>query len=120
MLFPQVGSPKFQLHPVILPEEIFVESLKQVGLPTQTVAELKFENGRGFTTTIVRKVSLHPLALVAMSVTGYVPDALYVWEGFCRVVSVLSPKLQFHRTGFPVERSVKSVGLLKHAVVALN
>ena len=64
LLGPELGSLKFQLHPVIFPEEIVVMSLKQVGFPKQTVGAVKFANGSGFTTTKITSESLQPDELV--------------------------------------------------------
>ena len=68
ILFGHDGSQKFQLHPVIFPDEMVVKSLKQVGLPKHTVVELKFANGSGFKVTGIEIVSLHPFASITMSV----------------------------------------------------
>ena len=66
---PEFGSLKFQIHPVIFPEEIVVISLKQVGFPKQTAGAVKFANGSGFTVTFITIESLHPEELVERSMT---------------------------------------------------
>ena len=66
---------------------------------------------------------MHPKEFVRMSVTVYVPAALYVCEGLCAVEKFPSPKFQFQFIIFPVavvERSVNTVGLLKQTEGAVN
>ena len=48
---PDAGSPKFQLHPLIVPVGMVERSVKQVALFKQTVVEENPASGRGFTVT---------------------------------------------------------------------
>ena len=59
--------PKFQLHPVMLPEEIVELLVKLVTCPMQTVFELKIAAGVGLPGFIVTAaVPVHPLASVTV------------------------------------------------------
>ncbi len=60
------------------PEVIVLRSVKQVGLPIQTVVDEKLVVGRGLTVTGCCIVSLHPNELVAINVIVNVPGELYV------------------------------------------
>ena len=111
-------SPKFQLHPVILPVAMVDKSVKQVGFPRQTTGELKFASGRGYTVTTCCIVSLHPE--VATSVTVYVPGAMYVWVGLCKEEKFPSPKFQFHEETGTTEVAVNVFGLLKQTLLAVK
>src|SRR5258705_10178253 len=62
-----------------------------------------------------------PMALVLVSVTLYVPGALYVTVGFCAVdvVGVPPGKLHDHDVGLPVLRSVKFTVILLQPLVGV-
>jgi hypothetical protein len=61
----ELGSPKFQLQPVIVPGATTDDrSEKQVETPRQTGVELKLTVGNGLTTVARGKVSLHPKLFV--------------------------------------------------------
>ena len=72
-------------------------------------------------------LSLPPLA-VAVRETSYVPEAEYMWVGFCKLEVVPSPKFQFQEMAFPALLSVKLieeptqvelVSTTKSAIIAL-
>ena len=118
-LFCDPGSPKFQPQPVMVPVGMVERSVKQVDAPKQTGLELKLATGKGFTTVTSGIESTHPKLFVTRRVAVYVPAALYVCVGFCCVELLPSPKFQLHCEIelFPVERSLKTDGLLKQTVV---
>jgi hypothetical protein len=103
LLAPEAGSPKFQLHPVILPEAMLELSVKPVGFPKHTVVEVKLAVGSGCTRIFLEKVSEHPKLFVATSVTTNVPKLLYVWVEFGTDEVLPSPKSHAHCTADPVD-----------------
>jgi hypothetical protein len=70
---PELGSPKFQFHPLIAPEETVEASVKPVGYPKQTGVEVKEATGRGFTIATKGSVSVHPDEFETIRVTVNVP-----------------------------------------------
>ena len=66
--------------------------------------------GAGETVTVALTGALDPAALLAVSVTVYVPAAAKVCDGFCIVAVVPSPKDHDHAVGASVEVSVNCTG----------
>ena len=71
---PEEGSPKFQLHPVIVPGVTEDASVKVVTFPKHTGKEMKFATGSGFTNAFSETVSLQPEEFVTIKVTVNEPE----------------------------------------------
>ena len=68
ILLAELGSPKFQLQFVIVPDAMVDKSEKQVDAPKQTGLDLKSGVGNGFTTVIRGKESTQPKLFVTSKV----------------------------------------------------
>ena len=86
-----------QLYWVNVPVDV---ELNCTGVPSHKMGEFeKLTTGNGFTSIVCVAILLtvgHPCAEVTLSVMVYVPGVVYVWEGFCEVEKLPSPKFQFH------------------------
>ena len=88
-----VPSPKLQRVDVAVTEDVFITWIASPahtlsGAVNEVVMLLKLNR---FSLLIV---SRQPLLLMVIKLTEYVPGVVYVWEGFCCVEVLPSPK--FH------------------------
>ena len=84
ILFGRFGSPRFQFHPVMFPGGIIVErSAKTVGEFKHVFCVVNEATGGGFTIAGRRVVLWQLLFDTTVRITLYVPEAVYVMQGFC-------------------------------------
>ena len=125
---PLAGSPKFHSQATMVPAAVVDESENWVGSWAQAVLAAKLATGLGVTLTVWPPwtLSMHPPALVTISLTVNTPPEVNMCTGFCRVDVLFvpeagSPKFQLQAIsgGPPLswERSVNGTGAIAQAPV---
>lgn len=97
-------SPKFQAKPTRLPEAmaVDVDGENVVPLTSHSGAAEKLMIGGGKIPSELVREAIHPILLIATSVTEYVPLALYVVAGCDSVEVTLLPRFQTYDTILPL------------------
>jgi hypothetical protein len=105
-------SPKAHFHAVGNPVLWSVKLIVRGMLPEEGDVEKLVTGAANTLETAIQPVLVNvllPFALLAVNITGYSPDLLYLCTGFFSVEVFPSPKAHFHAVGDSVLWSVKRI-----------